>query len=184
MAYPEDVLTRGEQLVLHRHPHWKLLVPPVLALVGVAGVTGFLAALVREQPWAGAAWTALAVAAAGLVLWWTAGPVLRWRCTHFALTDRRVLIREGLFTRTGTDIPMTRINSVQFRYGIMDRMLGTGTLIIESAGDEPLELADVPQVRRVHELLYNEVSDAAGPRPDQQADVGEPPARSHRGRRG
>ena len=38
-------------------------------------------------------------------------------------------------------------------------MMRTGTLIIESASDEPLLFDDVPQVERVHSLLYHEVLD-------------------------
>lgn len=161
MAYPEEVLAEGESLVLYKHPHWKMLVLPVLYFVLAVAVASFLAAVARNQTWAHAAWIAIAVLAAAAVLWLTVGPVLRWRTTHFVLTDRRVLVREGLFTRTGIDIPMTRINSVQFRHGLVDRMLGTGTLIIESASDEPLEFDDVPQVERVHSLLYNEVFGAS-----------------------
>ena len=161
MAYPEEVLAERESLVLHKHPHWKMLVLPVLYLVLVVAVASFAAAVARNQSWAHTAWIVIAVLAVLAVLWLTVGPVLRWRTTHFVLTDRRVLVREGLFTRTGIDIPMTRISSVQFRHGLVDRMLGTGTLIIESASDEPLEFDDVPQVERVHSLLYHEVFDAS-----------------------
>ena len=161
MAYPEEVLAERESLVLHKHPHWKTLVLPVLYLVLVVAVASFAAAVARNRSWAHTAWIAIAVLAVLAVLWLTVGPLLRWRTTHFVLTDRRVLVREGLFTRTGIDIPMARISSVQFRHGIVDRMLGTGTLIIESASDEPLEFDDVPQVERVHSLLYNEVFDAS-----------------------
>lgn len=177
MAYPEEVLAEGESLVLHKHPHWKMLVLPVIHLVLAVGVASFLAAVARHQSWAHVAWIVLAVAALVVVLWLTVGPVLRWRSTHFVLTDRRVLVREGLFTRTGIDIPVTRINSVQFRHGLVDRVLGTGTLVIESASDEPLEFDDVPQVERVHALLHDEVFDASretyrpvdhGPPPDEE----------------
>lgn len=196
MAYPDDVLAQGEELVLHRHPHWRMLVVPVLVLVGVVALVGFLAAVVRNQTWAGTAWIMLALVGAGLVLWFTGGPVLRWRTTHFVITDRRVLVREGLFTRTGIDIPMTRINSVQFRHGIVDRVLGTGTLIIESASDEPLEFDDVPQVERVHAMLHDimlhdrvfDGSAAASSAPDglppDHAAVSESPWRRARGWRG
>ncbi|MBF6202263.1 PH domain-containing protein, partial [Nocardia cyriacigeorgica] len=34
MGYPEDVLAPDEQLILHRHPHWKMLVWPVVTLIG------------------------------------------------------------------------------------------------------------------------------------------------------
>jgi uncharacterized membrane protein YdbT with pleckstrin-like domain len=100
------------------------------------------------------------IAVVGLILvgWLTVVPVIRWRTTHFVVTTRRVLIREGVFSRHGIDIPMSRINSVQFRHNIIERILGCGTLIIESASDEPLEFDDIPGVERVHTLLYQEVA--------------------------
>jgi uncharacterized membrane protein YdbT with pleckstrin-like domain len=158
VAYPDDLLVDDEQVVVHRHPHWKMLVLPVLALLLVVGVASFLAALVSAQ--AGAAWAWLGLAAAGLALVgrFTLYPVVRWRTTHFVVTDRRVLVREGVFTRHGMDIPSKRINSVQFRQGLLDRILGSGTLVIESDSDESLEFDDVPGVRRVHAVLYDEVS--------------------------
>lgn len=171
MAYPEDALAAGEQLVLHKHPHWKLLVGPVLVMIAVVAVVGFLAGAVREQSWAGPAWVVLGVAGSAAVVWFTGGALLRWRTTHFVLTNRRILVREGLFTRTGIDIPVARVNSVQFRHGILDRMLGTGTLVVESASEDPLEFDDVPQVERVHALLYNEVFDASSAPRREPADL-------------
>jgi uncharacterized membrane protein YdbT with pleckstrin-like domain len=158
VAYPDDLLVDDEQVVVHRHPHWKMLVLPVLALLLVVGVASFLAALVSAQAWAGWAWLGLAAAGLALVGRFTLYPVVRWRTTHFVVTDRRVLVREGVFTRHGMDIPAKRINSVQFRQGLLDRILGSGTLVIESDSDESLEFDDVPGVRRVHAVLYDEVS--------------------------
>ncbi len=160
MAYPEDDLAPDEELILHRHPHWKMLVLPVLVLLVVVALAGFLGALVRDESWAGIGWILLAVVALVLVARFTLAPLMRWGTTHFVLTDRRVLVRQGIFTRTGLDIPMTRINSVRFRHGLVDRLLRTGTLIIESASQEPLEFDDIPHVEHVHSLLYNEVYDA------------------------
>jgi hypothetical protein len=47
---------------------------------------------------------------------------------------------------------------VQFRHSLLERMLGSGTLVIESESDESLEFDDVPGVRRVHAVLYSEVA--------------------------
>ncbi len=159
VAFPDDLLVPGEQIVMHKHPHWKMLVQPVIVLLLVVGVGAFLAALVRAQAWAPWAWLALGVIGLGVAIRFTVVTVLRWRSTHFVVTTRRVLIREGVFSRNGIDIPMSRITSVQFRHTLVERMLGCGTLIIESASDEPLEFDDVPGVERVHAMLYQEVAD-------------------------
>jgi uncharacterized membrane protein YdbT with pleckstrin-like domain len=158
VAYPDDLLVEGEQVVVHRHPHWKMLVVPVLVLLLVVGVTSFLAAFVSAQSWAPWAWLGLAAAGLALVGRFTVFPVVRWRTTHFVVTDRRVLVREGVFSRRGMDIPLKRISSVQFRHSLLERMLGSGTLVIESESDESLEFDDVPGVLQVHAVLYNTAS--------------------------
>ena len=159
VAYPDELLVEGEHVVMHKHPHWKLLVVPVLVLLVAVALGSFLAAVVREQSWAPWAWLALAVVWLVVVGRFTLLPVLRWRTTHFVVTTHRVLVREGVFTRQGIDIPLSRINSVQFRHTLVERILGSGTLVIESASDEPLEFEDVPGVQAVHALLYGEVAD-------------------------
>jgi uncharacterized membrane protein YdbT with pleckstrin-like domain len=161
VAYPDELLVEGEQVVMHKHPHWKMLVVPVLALLLVVAIGSYLAALVGSQAWAHWAWLALAVVGLGLVIRFTVVPVVRWRTTHFVVTTRRVLVREGVLTRHGIDIPLKRINSVQFRHTIFERIVGSGTLIIESASDEPLEFDDVPGVEKVHMLLYDELADTS-----------------------
>ena len=159
MAYPDDLLSSGEHVVIHKHPHWKMLIFPVFWLLVVVAIGTYLAGLVVDQSWASIAWIALTVIGVVLILWLTITPVLRWRTTHFIITSDRVMYREGVFKRTGLDIPLSRINSVRFEHSLLDRALGCGTLIIESASDEPLEFDDIPSVEKVHTMLYREVND-------------------------
>lgn len=160
MAYPDDLLVEGEQVIMHKHPHWKMLIVPVLGFLVTVGLGTYLAALIRDQSWAPWGWLTLAALGLVAVAWLTVGPLVRWRTTHFVVTNRRVLVREGVLSRHGIDMPMSRINSVEFRHTVVERFLGCGTLVIESASDEPLEFDDVPSVKRVHALLYQEVADA------------------------
>ncbi|MCV7193248.1 PH domain-containing protein [Mycolicibacterium brumae] len=166
MGYPENVLAGDEQVVLHRHPHWKRLVGSVLVLLLATFVAALAAAWVDTLSWADNA--KLVVSLVIGVLWlllvgrFTLWPFLTWLTTHFVVTDRRVMFRHGLLTRSGIDIPLARINSVEFSHGVIDRMLRTGTLTIESASQDPLEFYDIPQVERVHSLLYHEVFDTLG----------------------
>ncbi|HEX3588602.1 MAG TPA: PH domain-containing protein [Pseudonocardiaceae bacterium] len=159
MAYPDNLLTEGEQVVLNKHPHWKMLILPVLFFLVVVAAAAYLAALSRNQSWHLIAWLAIVVIAVVVVVWLTVVPLLRWRTTHFIVTTDRVMTRDGVLNRTGLDIPLSRINSVRFEHGLIDRIWGAGTLIIESASDEPLEFEDIPNVEYVHSLLYREVND-------------------------
>lgn len=161
MGYPESVLADDEQVVLHRHPHVKRLILPVLALLLITAGAAFAAGFVNTRAWDPTAknvvfaviWAIWLVVFGWLTLW----PFLSWLTTHFVITDRRVMFRHGLLTRSGIDIALARINSVEFVHGLIDRILRTGTLIIESASQEPLEFYDIPRVEHVHSLLYREV---------------------------
>ena len=163
MGYPDNVLATDEQVVLHRHPHWKRLIAPVLALLVATALAAFLAALVARTGWDANTRKVVSAVVAGVWLlvtgWLTLRPFLAWLTTHFVITDRRVMYRHGVLTRAGIDIPLARINSVEFRHGLFDRMVRTGTLIIESASQDPLEFTDIPRVEQVHSLLYHEVFD-------------------------
>ncbi len=166
MGYPEKMLASGEHVVIHRHPHWKRLLGPILILLVVTAIAAFSAAYVNSTDWDETA-TNVVMIVIGVVWliivgWLTVWPFLNWWTTHFVITDRRVMFRHGLLTRSGIDIPLARINSVEFRHGVVDRMMRTGTLIIESASHDPLEFKDIPQVEHVHSLLYHEVFDTLG----------------------
>ena len=175
MGYPEELLAPDEQLLLHRHPHWKMLFWPAVIFILATAVAGFAGGLAWRNTDGGTrnvVLIAIVVVWVALVLWRCAAPVLRWTSTHFIVTDRRVLVREGVLTHTGIDIPMNRISNIQFRHGVSDRLLGTGTLIIDAASGDPLEYDDIPQVQKVHAMLYHEVFDNAQPPYDPRYDRG------------
>ena len=161
MAYPDELLVPGETIIMHRHPHWKMMVVPVVVLFVVVGLGSYLAAVIGAQSWGLWARVAVLVIALAIVIRFTLAPLIRWRTTHFVITNRRVLVREGLITRRGMDIPMRRITGVQFRQSLFERLFGVGTLVMESASDDPLEFADIPGIEEVHGLLYQEVAKGA-----------------------
>jgi uncharacterized membrane protein YdbT with pleckstrin-like domain len=165
MAYPEEVLGPDEELLLHTHPHPKMLVAPALVFLIGTAVAGFAAGLAAghlgDPTLRQGALIAVGVLWLLLVITRCTGRLIEWKSTHFVITNRRVLVREGVLTHTGRDIPLSRISSVQFRNGLLDRMVGTGTLIIDSSSQEPLEYDDIPQVEQVHSLLYHEVFESA-----------------------
>jgi uncharacterized membrane protein YdbT with pleckstrin-like domain len=154
VAFPQDVLTSDEHVVAHLHPHWKALVRPVL--VTVAAVAAVTAGFVLLPSGAG---TIAALVLAGLalllVLRFTLWPLLTWRTTHYLFTNERVLLQHGVFSRERRDIPLGRINDHSMSQTLVERMLGCGTLTIESAGERGQSvLVDIPGVERVQTMLY------------------------------
>jgi uncharacterized membrane protein YdbT with pleckstrin-like domain len=91
---------------------------------------------------------------------WVLVPVLRWRTTSYELTTRRLRLREGILARSGRDFPLIRISDVSFSHGLIDRLLGCGKLIVESAGEHgQLVLTEIPQVEQVQATLFQLVED-------------------------
>ncbi len=161
VAFPDDVLTDDEEVVLHLHPHWGSLVAPVLSVVAALGLTtlgvffvpdGFLREAVQYLI------LALGLTAIG---YFGVAPWLRWITTHYVITTERLMIREGIVTRSGRDIPLVWLNDVSYEQSLLDRLLGAGTLSIESAGERGrMVLSHVPRVEEIHATLY-ELAEAA-----------------------
>jgi membrane protein YdbS with pleckstrin-like domain len=149
-----------EQLVLRLHPHWKVLVRPVLLAVIVVAAALVLVAVIPAGKAAAAERLAVAAVAILALMLWLAVPVLRWRTTTYELTTRRLRVRDGIVTRHGRDIPLARINDVSFEQGPLDRLLGCGRLVVESAGEHgQIRLTEIPHVQYVQTTLFRLVED-------------------------
>jgi uncharacterized membrane protein YdbT with pleckstrin-like domain len=170
MGFPTKLLGPDEHLVLVLRRHAKVLFwPAVLVIVSVPTAT-FLSALVPNGDAQVYGRGAVVVVAALVLLRWTVWPFLRWWTTTYAITDRRLVIRTGVFSRSGHDMPLSRLNDVSFSHGVIGRMLGFGTLVVESAGERgQLVLDEVPKVEQVQRTLYrlsDEVRDGTSSRRD------------------
>lgn len=153
----EDLLSGGERSVLLLHPHWKTVLRPILLLILVLVALGALVYYRRHIP--PAAFLGSGVLAV-IVLTGVAIPVLRWRTTSYELTTRRLRLRRGILSRSGRDFPLIRISDVSFSHGLIDRLLGCGQLIVESAGEHgQLVLTEIPHVEMVQATLFQLVED-------------------------
>lgn len=169
MGLPKSSLTEDEEIVLEFHPHWSTLVGTIFWAVVAAVVAVVVIFFIPS----GGAQTLirLIVAAVGVVAIIAVGllPFLRWVTTSYTLTNRRFVMRNGILSRSGRDIPLTRVNDVSFRHNLIQRMLGTGTLIVESGGEHgQLVLTNIPRVEYTQSQLYRiveELTDGDGVRP-------------------
>jgi len=152
MPFPRRLLIEGEELVLDLRPHWIALVPP--ALVVVVGLTAawWLAVTLLD----GVAWLPWAL----FVLLLLAYPVPRlvwWLTSNFAVTSDRVIHREGFIAKRSMEIPHDAINDVRFEQGIFDRIVGAGTLVIQSASEQGRQVfEDIRHPEQVQRTIYEE----------------------------
>jgi uncharacterized membrane protein YdbT with pleckstrin-like domain len=156
VAFPEEILTKDEELAMHLHPHWREMVRPVLVLLlGIAAVVAAFIFLPDDTAWQIALYVIFGVVVL-LVAWLSIWPWITWRTTHYVFTNERVILQRGVFNRERRDIPLQRVNDHTMNQSLIDRFFRCGTLTIESAGERgQTVLIDVPKVQRVQTLLYD-----------------------------
>jgi uncharacterized membrane protein YdbT with pleckstrin-like domain len=151
MPFPRRLLIEGEDLVLDRRPHWvALLGPALVAIVGLA-VAWWLSTLMDSAAWL--PWVVYVV----LLLVYPVPRLVSWLTSNFAVTSDRVIHREGFIAKRSMEIPLEAINDVRFDQGIIDRMLGAGTLVIQSASEQGRQVFDnIRDPEGVQRTIYQE----------------------------
>jgi len=160
MGFPESVLADGERVEGSLHPHpLTVLGPMVLGLLLAA--IGIGVSVVTPDDSTGNLIQVIAIAAVCLLaLPLVLVPFLRWRTTHYVVTSHRVMVRRGLLAKEGKDITLSKITDVSFHQSLLDRIIRSGTLRIESAGDSADEvLRNIPRSDEVQQLI-NRLIDA------------------------
>jgi uncharacterized membrane protein YdbT with pleckstrin-like domain len=163
MTLPDHHLTQGEHRIRSFHPHWKRLVGPVLALILVAAAAGAATYFIPGD-WQYASYARIAIVVVGLILLtiWSFVPYLRWKNTGYVLTTHRFTISTGVLNKSTDEIPMAKVNTVSSDQTFFERLLGCGTLTVESAGDRgQIVLRDIPRIQDVRTDLLRLLEDAA-----------------------
>ncbi|MGI9054081.1 MAG: PH domain-containing protein [Ilumatobacteraceae bacterium] len=153
MPYPKKLLNDYETLALDLHPHWWYFAESVLTLLLTVGF-GVVAAVME---WASAVKVVALVLIAVAALW-VLVTYLTWVTTNFVITSDRVIFRNGIFAKSGIEIPLERVNSVHFDQGIWERIVGAGDLMIESGAREGQQrFTDIRNPDRVQNLIHSQM---------------------------
>ena len=153
-GFPASVLSEDEDLVFDVRPHWIALTVPVAQTLAIVAAV-IIVWLVLPFSWGseGYLFTMLLAVAAFL-----AGPsrgFIRWATSHFVLTTERIMRRSGWIAQESIDIPLEKISDVRFRQDVLERLVGAGDLIIESAGRSGQELLhDVRHPDRMQRRIF------------------------------
>lgn len=170
MAYPDKLLADDEEVVRHLHPHWLTVFWPVVVFLVLVGAGSFGAALIPVGSNQGVYRLLIAVAVVVLAVVFVAVPLLRWRTTHYVITTHRVLYRVGILSRTGRDIGLSRITDVSYRQTLWDRIINSGTVTIETAGESGATVwSAIPDSDAVQQLLNHVVEEDADRRAQESA---------------
>ena len=130
MPFSRKLLNDGEDVVLDLHPHWEFFVKEA-AVLTLAVVVGIVALTKDLADWVDAL-VGLGVLAS---LLWFGATYAKWATINFVVTTDRLIYRHGVLAKHGIEIPLERVNTVFFSQSILERIVGSGDLVIESAGE-------------------------------------------------
>ncbi len=155
MPYPKHLINPGEEVALDLRPHWWYFSKHILT-----GIPLFIL-FVLVLRLGGTPGTLAKYLFAALVLVWVAWLVLKysqWTFTHFVVSDKRIIFRTGVLAKHGVEIPLERVNNINFNQGIWERVIGAGDLEIESAGkDGKSTFEDVRHPDGVQQEIYRQM---------------------------
>lgn len=156
MPYPQRNLNRDETIALDMHPHWWFFAKQTAATVVVVALS--LLAIPRDNDWVTYPLVVLLV----VVGLWLGVRYLKWVTTNFVITSQRVIFREGIIAKKGIEIPLERVNNVNFNQGIVERILGAGDLLIESGGEDGKQrFTDIRHPEAVQNLIHAQMEAVA-----------------------
>jgi uncharacterized membrane protein YdbT with pleckstrin-like domain len=127
MSFTNKQLLPGEKLVLLARPHLLVLFLPsllnIFALILLIGLS-----LHFEKAW----FLIVYLGPLAYFLW----EFTAWRSKEYILTDRRVVIQEGVFSVSSFDASLDKINNVFHRQSLIGRLLKYGEVGLETASEQ------------------------------------------------
>ena len=138
MSYINRNLLSGERVVYRTRLYWLLLAWPVLFLL-VAAVPGvWLATTGQWNDIAWVAWIPLGIAVLILL-----GAIIKRQSSDFAVTNKRVLMKVGVFSTRSTELFLNKIEAIAVHQSLAGRILHYGDIVITGSGGTHEEFHDI-----------------------------------------
>ena len=153
MPFPKKYLNANETIALDMHPHWWYFSEPAWSLLGsiVLGIV----VLAKAHGTVGTALKWLDLALLVITAIWLLIRYLNWLTTNFVITSNRLIFRHGIIGKSGIEIPLERVNNVNFNQSVFERILGAGDLLIESGGEDGQQrFTDIRHPAQVQNLIH------------------------------
>lgn len=138
MGYAEKNLAPGETVLYKARYHWVIYRFSIVLLVLAAalGIASLYATRAQAGDNVGRPVGLLAAAFVALAL--LAFLIRRFRASQdeFVVTNRRVIRKVGFYAREIQQAPLEKVQDISVEQGVFARMLGYGTVIVETASEK------------------------------------------------
>jgi uncharacterized membrane protein YdbT with pleckstrin-like domain len=141
--------------------HWVHLTNPLSIGVFATFALGYLSGFLAKQDVASLWVVAMVIWA--LVMSWVAWTVADWYFDRFILTNKRLMLVNGLITRKVAMMPLLKVTDMKYEQSPLGRMLNYGTFVLESAGqDQALSKVDhMPNPNELYLRIVEEMYEPA-----------------------
>lgn len=93
------------------------------------------------------------IAYALIILIFAIAPFLRWISRTTLITNRRIVIKHGVFVRHRLEIPLVQINEIKLRRGPLQSIFRSGDILIKTVNGATLTLHNVPALKSLSKTL-------------------------------
>ena len=179
VSYISKTLIAGETVLYRAHLHWVVLfwhavIGLIAMLVGLVLLLGTLVTTGRDLGGGGIAAVigGAALFLAGLVFLLIG--ILKRRSTEIAVTNKRVLIKTGFFSRKTIEIFLSKIESVVVHESLTGKTLGFGTVTVRGTGGTPEQFDRIAEPLEFRRQVQAQIETSAPARASEPAAVRPP----------
>jgi uncharacterized membrane protein YdbT with pleckstrin-like domain len=135
MSYIDRSLLEGERVVYRTRLHWLMVTAPVFfTAIAMAPIAWFLS----TGTWSNYAWIPVAIWLLVLV-----AAVIKRQSSDFAVTNKRVMMKVGVFSSRSVEILLSKIEAIAVNQGLAGRMFGYGDIEVTGSGGTKEEFANI-----------------------------------------
>ena len=166
MRYIDSTLLPNEKLIYFTRPHWIVFAPALSALVVAIFFWHWGPMYIKMQSFIFQNLSfvdLLGLAALVLSLYWFLKAYIVYRFSEYAVTDRRVILKQGWIRRHALEMFLRKLEGIDVDQTVTGRVLGFGTLIIIGTGGTRDHYFNIPDpfafrkvVQRQTDLLIDE----------------------------
>ena len=79
---------------------------------------------------------------------------LKNKCKTYAITNRRLYVEEGIFSKSKIDLPFAKVYDIQMKQSITQRIFGSGDVMVFSGNSIPVVIKDIESPNEFKEHLF------------------------------
>jgi uncharacterized membrane protein YdbT with pleckstrin-like domain len=128
---PDEYLLDTERRVIRIRRHWAVLIWDIFETVALLAICVLVSYILPPSLYIGqnVLWYA-----ALLVILHFAYVIMEWWVERLVVTDKRFVMTTGVFTTKVAMMPISKVTDLTYERTANGRMMGYGTMVVESAG--------------------------------------------------